>query len=179
MNITFRPATLGDARFIAEGFHMAMLYDDAPEQQLQTFANIICTREDVLYSWRNTLIAMVDGQRAGMITAYDGRYYRPWRQQTMLLVKEYLGVVFPDMEDEAVPGEYYLDSLAVLPAFRGQGIGRSLLQQAISQGRAMGLRVTLAVDPVNTRAQHLYASLGFRLVGDIFIFGHTYWKMEM
>lgn len=176
MTITFRQATTDDAMFIAQGFHMAMLMDDVPEEQTRKFAMNICTRDDVLYSARNTIIAEVDGERAGMITSYDGRFYHDWRVTTMALVKEHLGIEFPGMEDEAVPGEYYLDSLAVWPQHRGKGIGRMLLTKAIEQGQKLGLTVTLAVDPVNENAQRLYRSLGFSEMGNLFIFGHTYWK---
>lgn len=176
-DLTFRQATEDDALFIAWGFHTAMLYDDATEERIQGFANDVCVREDVLYSWRNTTLALVDGQPVGMITAYEGRFYRSMREVTMGIVKEKLGVEFPGMEDEALPGEYYLDSLAVKPEFRGQGIGRALLQRGIEHGLALQLNVTLAVDPVNERAQRLYASLGFKSAGSLFIFGHTYWKM--
>lgn len=177
MILRFRPANVDDALFIARGFHMAMLYEDTPEEQIRLFGRVICVRDDVLYSWRNTIIAEVDGIPAGMITAYDGSRYHAMRQVTMDLVRQHLGVEFPGMEDEAIPGEYYLDSLAVMPFFRGKGIGRALLQHAIAEGCSLGLHVTLAVDPINTRAQHLYATLGFKPAGDLFIFGHTYWKM--
>lgn len=177
--LQFRPATITDALFIARGFHTAMLMDDAPESQIRTFAEHICVREDVLYSWRNTILATVDGQPVGMLTAYDGSLYHQMRIVTMDLVRQHLGIEFPGMEDEAVPGEYYLDSLAVLPEHRGRGIGRRLLQQGIARGQALGLTVTLAVDPVNERAQRLYRSLGFDSDGELFIFGHTYWKMAV
>lgn len=175
--ITFRKATIDDALFIARGFHMAMLYEDVADEQIEKFARHICTREDVLYSWRNTLIAQAYGRDAGMLTAYEGNRYHAMRVFTMQLVKEHLGVVFPGMEDEAVPGEYYLDSLAVLPAYRGRGIGRALLQQGIAKGRELGLNVTLAVDPINDRAKALYHSLGFMPSGMLFIFGHDYEKL--
>lgn len=173
----FRQATADDALFIARGFHMAMLMEDVPEEQTRLFAEKICRREDVLYSWRNTLIAELDGVPVGMVTAYDGRYYHGWRLTTLELVREHLGVEFPGMEDEAVPGEYYVDSLAVLPEHRGQGIGRALLEQAVRKGRELGLTVTLAVEYDNDRAQHLYRSLGFVPDGNLFIFGHDYQKM--
>lgn len=67
----------------------------------------------MLYSARNTTIAELDGKPVGMLTAYDGSRYGTMRQVTMQLVKEHLGTEFPGMEDETVPGEYYLDSLAV------------------------------------------------------------------
>ena len=175
--LSFRGATVSDARFIAKGFHMAMLYDDATEEQISNFARNICTDEDVLYSWRNTLIAEIGGKPAGMLTAYDGRYYHDMRIRTMALVKQHLGVEFPGMEDEAVAGEYYLDSLAVMPEYRGRGIGRQLLKRGIANGKALNLDVTLAVDPINERAKRLYRSLGFKPSGTLFIFGHDYEKM--
>lgn len=175
--MTFRNATIDDALFISRGFHMAMLYDDVSEEQICNFAQNICTRDDVLYSWKNTIIAEVNDVKAGMLTAYDGRYYRTMRLCTMKLVKQHLGIEFPGMEDEAVPGEYYLDSLAVMPEFRGMGVGRELLQKGIANGRSLNLNITLAVDPVNDRAKSLYRSLGFQPVGTLFIFGHDYEKM--
>lgn len=177
-SISFRKATIDDALFIAKGFHMAMLYDDASDEQIANFARTICVREDVLYSWRNTIIAEVDGKCAGMLTAYDGRYYHDMRIRTMTLVKQHLGVEFPGMEDEAVAGEYYLDSLAVMPEYRGRGIGRMLLQKGIAAGKELGLTTTLAVDPINDRAKALYHSLGFKPSGTLFIFGHDYEKLR-
>lgn len=158
---------------------MAMLIDNATPEQIALFAEKICVREDVLYSWRNTIIAEIDGVPAGMLTSYEGSEYHGMRERTMVLVKEHLGLEFPGMEDEARDGEFYLDSLAVLPQYRGYGIGRELLKMGIEEGRQRGLVVTLAVDPVNERAQKLYQSLGFKTVGTMFLFGHTYWKMSV
>ncbi|MBQ0072747.1 MAG: GNAT family N-acetyltransferase [Prevotella sp.] len=179
MRISFRQATIADALFISRGFHMAMLYDDASDHQIYSFARNICVREDVLYSWRNTIIALVNDNPAGMLTAYDGRYYHDMRIRTMNLVKQHLGIEFPGMEDEAVAGEYYLDSLAVMPEYRGRGIGKRLLQKGIESGRSLSLDITLAVDPINDRAKKLYHSLGFKPSGTLFIFGHDYEKMKI
>lgn len=177
--VQIREARKEDALFIARGFHTAMLYDDTTEERLASFAKVVCVREDVLYSWKNTVIAEEDGVPVGMLTSYDGQYYRKLHVRTEEIIKEAFGTEFPGMEDEAGPGEYYLDSLAVLPASRGKGIGKALLRYGIERGKALGLRVTLAVDPVNTRAQALYRSLGFVPAGELFIFGHTYWKWEI
>lgn len=98
------------------------------------------------------------------------------RQATTALIKQHLGLEFPNMEDESEAGEYYLDSLAVLPEYRGRGIGRKLLEHGIGRGTSQNLTVTLAVDSINDKAQRLYRSLGFSHQRDIFIFGHTYWK---
>ncbi|MCM1078477.1 MAG: GNAT family N-acetyltransferase [Bacteroidales bacterium] len=172
----FRKATQADALFIAKGFHAAMLMEDVAEERIRLFAEKICSRDDVLYSACNTTIAEIDGCPAGMLTAYDGSRYGEMRRITMELVKEHLGIEFPGMDDETVPGEYYLDSVAVCPQFRGMGTGRQLLENAVAEGRRRGLTVTLAVDPVNTKAQKLYRDIGFKPMGELFIFGHTYWK---
>ena len=177
--LQFRPATTADYLFIARGFHTAMLMEDTPDEEIARFANIVCKRDDVLYCANNTTIALLDGIPVGMVTAYDGRFYHDMAQRTFAIVKEYMGIEFPGMEEEAVPGEYYIDSLAVWPEYRGQGIGRALLEKAINNGKAKGLTVTLAVDPVNDNARHLYRSLGFCDDGELFIFGHTYDKMKI
>ena len=176
LRMTFRPAAENDAYFIAQGFHMAMHYK-RPEEEVARFAELICMRDDVLYCAKNTLICEYNGEPAGMLTAYDGRLYRSMRERTMNLVKEHFGTEFPDMEDEAVAGEYYIDSLAVWPQHRGIGMGRALLERGIAEGLRLGLKVTLAVDPSNKNAQRLYTSLGFVHEGDLFIFGNNYRKM--
>ena len=81
------------------------------------------------------------------------------------------------MDAEAGPGEYYLDSIAVVPEARGRGIARQLLQRGIAIAREMGLPAVLACEPDNLGAKALYESLGFKHDGDLFIFGHRYLRM--
>ena len=57
--------------------------------------------------------------------------------------------------------------LAVAPPWRRRGIGRRLLGEATARARALGhAGVSLSVMPDNP-ALGLYASLGFRKVGDV------------
>lgn len=80
-------------------------------------------------------------------------------------------------EDETCKGEFYIDSLAVLPEYRRMGIGRQLMKAQMEYGLRKGLRhQTLLVDPENPKAQRLYESLGFRYESDCYAFGQTYWK---
>ena len=176
LRMQFREATDNDAYFIAEGFHMAMHFKRSAEE-IADFAEKICKRDDVLYCAANTIIGEYNGEMAGMLTAYDGRRYHAMKERTMQLIKEYYGTEYPEMEDEAQSGEYYLDSLAVWPQHRGIGMGRALLERGIAEGLRLGLKVTLAVEPGNKKAQSLYSSLGFERDGNLFIFGGTYWKM--
>jgi len=62
--------------------------------------------------------------------------------------------------------EIDIHNLAVDPAYRRQGIGRSLLAAVIEEARDSGLsRVTLEVRKSNDAAQRLYQSLGFAVQG--------------
>lgn len=56
-----------------------------------------------------------------------------------------------------------IESLGVLPAYRGQGIGSRLLDELISQLAAAGVHdLVLGVLPGNTAAIRLYQRYGFR-----------------
>ena len=66
----------------------------------------------------------------------------------------------------AAGGEAEILTLAVAPAARGKGLGRSLLQAAINKAQDMGAQTMfLEVGADNPRALALYAGLGFAKVG--------------
>jgi ribosomal protein S18 acetylase RimI-like enzyme len=55
-----------------------------------------------------------------------------------------------------------IHDLAVLPDYRGQGIGRLLLERVEAKGRDLGCcKLTLEVREDNHRAQQLYQKFGF------------------
>jgi ribosomal protein S18 acetylase RimI-like enzyme len=55
-----------------------------------------------------------------------------------------------------------IHDLAVLPAYRGRGVGRQLLEQVERKGRQLGCcKLTLEVREDNHPAQHLYSRVGF------------------
>jgi N-acetylglutamate synthase-like GNAT family acetyltransferase len=62
-------------------------------------------------------------------------------------------------------GVYELSKMAVAPELRGLGIGRRLLEHAITQAKQMGARsLFLGSNAKLTSAVHLYESVGFRHV---------------
>jgi ribosomal-protein-alanine N-acetyltransferase len=66
----------------------------------------------------------------------------------------------------AAGGEAEILTLAVAPAARGQGLGRGLLQAAITKARELGAKTMfLEVGTDNPAALALYAGLGFAKVG--------------
>lgn len=183
---TFRWATQADAPFIAWGVCCA-LHTHPSEALLNYIAKEVCSREaDILYSYRNALLAEMDGRPVGLCLCYDGQGYHERRLRTFALFEQAPvndnEPEEPDMdlehaEDETQAGEYYIDSLAVLPEYRGRGIARLLMQKQIEHGRTLGLPSTLLVDPSNPPALRLYESLGFQYHSDCYAFGMTYTKM--
>ncbi len=178
--IEIRPATLDDCLFVARGIGMA-LHIEMPEERLPLVASI-CEREDVLYSYKNTLIAWDGDTPLGLCLAYDGENYHEIRIRTFALFaaisdKEGNDMDLENAEDETEAGEYYIDSLAVMPEYRRLGIGRLLMEAQIKRGRQLGFtHFTLLVDPANPNAQKLYSQLGFRYESDCYAFGQIYWK---
>ena len=68
--------------------------------------------------------------------------------------------------DAADAQTVHLFQMWVAPAMRGQGIGKSLLERAISWARSVHARsVHLGVTCAETPALHLYESVGFRAFG--------------
>jgi putative acetyltransferase len=62
-------------------------------------------------------------------------------------------------------GVYELSKMAVSPELRGLGIGRKLLEHAVTQAKLMGAKsLYLASNAKLANAVHLYESIGFRHV---------------
>ena len=136
--------------------------------------NRLTAAERSQYSYRNTIVAIDDdGRVAGCIVSYDGARLRELREAFIAAAKEELHVDRSGMADEASAGEWYLDSLAVLPEYRGHGIAHLLLQAAISRAADHHLPATLLVDKGNPRAERLYRSVGFDYMCDDTWGGHA------
>jgi ribosomal protein S18 acetylase RimI-like enzyme len=63
------------------------------------------------------------------------------------------------------PGEIRIVDIALLPAFRGRGVGTSLLRGLFEEANQSGRPVTIHVE-MNNRARGLYERLGFRPVAE-------------
>ena len=107
--IRIRRATIEDVAYIAEGiYHAFLLEDEALYNQWIRTLKDVCAQEDTHYSYRNTWIAEVDGERAGMMIAVDGEHYREQRDKMYPQLKGLFDVAFgkgwDEMEDEAKAG---------------------------------------------------------------------------
>lgn len=133
----------------------------------------LVAREDSQYSYGNTLVA-VDGEKVvGIAVSYDGGKLHALRRAFIQAAKCFLGKDHSGMDDETQAGELYLDSLAVLPDYRRQGIARRLLKASKEKADAIGLPcVGLLVDKGNPAGEAFYASVGFRYANDSQWGGH-------
>ena len=74
---------------------------------------------------------------------------------------------------ETEAGEFYLDSVGVLPEYRGRGIASSLFEAQCRRAASLGHKVAgLIVDEDKPQAEALYARLGFIYKDDRDFFGH-------
>ena len=181
--LSFRDATPSDAPFLAKcimaGMHFYDFENQIPSERDIYDRLVECERrEDLLYSYARTRIAEVDGSVAGSLLSYPGDIYREMRKKTFRELWPDFFKMDRSSEQEADPGEYYLDSLAVRPEFRGRGIGRALLDDGIRKGFALGYdRITLVADSDMPHLIRLYESIGFRKADIRHVFGVEFQRM--
>ena len=177
MDIIIRQARKEEASQIAELFMMAWPVDEILESnaiaydRLHESISLIAASEDTVYSYENTLVAEMDGKVAGAMCAYDGADYQRLKQPIVDVLGPDCG--FAKMK-ETEAGEFYLDSVGVLPEYRGRGIASMLFEAQCERAASLGHKVAgLIVDVDKPQAEALYARLGFVYLDDKDFFGHT------
>lgn len=182
-HFTIRDAGPEDAAFLAKCVMAGMHYydfgqlDPGHEGLFRSLTE--CERRtDLLYTFANSRIAEIDGKVAGSLLSYPGDNYKELRHKTFSeLWPEYISMD-TDSEQETGPGEYYLDTLAVVPEYRHRGIGRALLEDGIRLGKSKGFDlITLVVDSDMPDLVRLYESVGFRSHDHRRIFGVDFLRM--
>lgn len=117
------------------------------------------------YSFENAWVALEGNEVIASITAYDGGKLRKFRQPFLDYVNQKFGYDVA-LEDETESGEFYIDTIGVLPSFQGKGIGRKLIEFIVSVAEEMEFdQVGLLVDVENPAAKRLYEKIGFQVVG--------------
>ncbi|MDE7127958.1 MAG: GNAT family N-acetyltransferase [Bacteroidales bacterium] len=185
-DIIIRDATAEDIPLVAKCTMAAIgLYDFSPhmsqeQQRSYDFLTEICGADNTLYSYRKARVATISGTPVGCLISYGGESYADARELTFGMAEKVLGIDLSDTETETCDGEYYLDTMAIIPAFRGYGIGKKLLLDGIERGRRGGYgKVTLIVDKEYAHLKEYYASVGFKGDMEMRCFGDTYIKMEI
>ena len=169
------PARRQDAGFIGhavvtaigEEIATGLAGDNHTVADVAAMFGALAARDDTQYSYRNAVVALNDkGETVGVCVGYDGGRLHELREPFFKAVTEHLGLHLDDVEDECEPDEFYIDTLAVLPEYRGQGIAAELLRASIERARECGKPAGLLVDKDNARARRLYERVGFRQVGE-------------
>lgn len=190
MNII--PATPAHAPLIGKAVVMAIGDELARElagehhtpAEVEALFADLAGRDDTQYSYCNTLAAVDDeGRVMGLLVCYDGAGLITMRRIFFKEAAERIGMTVDgnvdDIPGETTPDEFYLDSLAVFPEFRGQGIAGKLISAAVERAALSGKRPGLLVDKTNHRARKLYDSLGFKVVGERPFAGETMYHMVL
>ena len=173
--IEIREATKNQAAEIASLIMMAMtddccLYfcgDGYGLVDFRKMMTMLVELEKSQYSYKNTLVAMDGDKVVGISISYDGARLHELRRAFIEAAKKHIGKDHSAIDDETQAGELYLDSLAVLPAYRRQKIASRLLRATKERADNMGLPcVGLLVDKDNPTGEALYASVGFRYMND-------------
>jgi DNA-binding MarR family transcriptional regulator/GNAT superfamily N-acetyltransferase len=125
-------------------------------------------RQGILYNqqfgWNGDFEALI----AGIYSQYHAAPTTPAKD---LWVAEQRGQIVGSifvMPSEGLPGSAQLRMLYVEPATRGQGVGATLVRQAVSFARANGYeRMRLWTHTIQQAARRLYAAAGFAIVETI------------
>lgn len=129
-------------------------------------------RDDIVFSYKNCVVAEVDGEVVGMLVAFlmeadDGEGdgdHEPGGQQGNEEASADPGepdVLAPYGELE-VPGSFYICGMALLPGYRNRGLGTRFLAIARALAREQGCReLSLIAFAQNTGAVALYERNGF------------------
>ena len=172
-NLEIVSARPEDAGFIAWVVTQGMHMDKVPP-----FLKTVGVRDDTLYSWRNTRLLKCEGRLAGGLVSYDGATHEEMRKNTWVMPDGRL--LSSGNVPETTAGEYYLDSLAIVPEFRGHGLWRALFDDAVEMAKEKGFhRITLICDEDYPKLAQLYTSYGFVPENTFSYFGTLCRKMSL
>jgi len=112
-------------------------------------------RENVVFSYKNCLIAELDGKLAGMAHSYTMVTAPDDAPESDPVLKPY-----SELEDS---GSLYLSGIAVSESYRDKGVGKALMQAVTGRARELALpRISLICFEQNTGAIRFYQRLGYQ-----------------
>ena len=140
-SIAFRPTVQADTPFLCH------LYGTTREDEMQ-------------------LVPWTPEQKAAFLDMQfhaQAAHYTEFYPQCQFLVIELEGRPIGRLYIDRGEDDIRITDIALLPEFRGRGIGRMLIKEILAEGRGTGKRVTIYVEHYNP-ARRLYDRLGFRHV---------------
>jgi GNAT superfamily N-acetyltransferase len=191
MDVTVRPALVGDSAFLAwvqqeaSRSHLPFGFWDLAipgpdEYRLRIIERICRAQAKSFCHWSGFLVAGVGGEPVAALSAYDeapvatgerfaqalaeALHAEGWNDARMGALAQRLGPFLTCAPEQ--PGDTWIvEWVATRPAHRGHGHTRRLLQAILAAGRARGHeRFQIGVLIGNTPAQRAYEGVGFRVV---------------
>ena len=179
--VLIRPALSLDTQMAAHLVHMSMgrladfLFSSGGKIKANTVLAKLVMQPRNRFSYQFADIAEVDGKTAGLLLSYPGWTMKhleiPMGRQ---LVKIFGAVGFFRFLRKSIPlvfcreaenDEYFINNIAVLPDFQGEGIGSQLMKHAEEKAIAERFqKCSLVVEISNTRARNLYERFGYQVV---------------
>ncbi len=151
--LDFRPITPQDKAFLS------MLYASTREEELK---QVPWSDEEK----KNFLQMQFDAQHA-----HYQEHYPDARFELVLMDDIPIGRLY----QETWPSQIRIIDIALLPEFRGKGLGRQLMQAVLDEGARLGKAVSIHVEH-NNPAMRLYTRLGFKKTGDTGVYFLMEWK---
>ena len=136
----------------------------------------------VVYAWTRVdelaITPWTDEQKAAFVSmqfeaqrSYYAEIYPDAAYDVVVVDGEDAGRLYVARFDE----EIRVVDIALLPPFRGRGVGELLLSQVLAEGAASGRTVVIHVEHQN-RARNLYERLGFVQVEDQGVYLRMEWR---
>jgi len=188
MNVEIRSATADDTPFIAwvmltaarshNKYGLWDHYVGGTEEECLSFLRLLATTQKPhLFHYSGFIVAEVNGQKAGALSGYDPKVLGMrafakalpeviqklgWSQDYQKAAME-RNIPFMACFSDDADGAWIVESVAVLPEYRKQGVVSMLLQEIFDQGRKNGFKlaqISAVID--NKPARQAYEKQGFK-----------------
>ena len=150
--ITFRPRTAADRDFLCA------LYASTREEEMRP-------------------IPWTDQQKAAFLAMQfeaQTQHYDEYFGEADFLIVESAGAPIGRLSVYRDDGELQVIDIALVPQWRGRGIGTALMQDLLDEARTTGRTVSIYVEHFNP-ARHLYDRLGFEHVDTNGVYHRMSW----
>lgn len=171
------PQVVNLIKIILDDMELPILLNNPESEVMDLFVKTF--QSDTYAKLADTIVAVQDGEIAGVAFGYDGSNEEPLLAEFGNHFDAKLPKQPVFIEPEAVEKEWYLNSIAVNPKFQRQGIGSKLLNEIPHYASQRGLtKIGLLVDLANPDAERLYRRSGFKDFKTQMVSGHEYKHLQ-
>ncbi|WP_233152880.1 GNAT family N-acetyltransferase [Motiliproteus sp. MSK22-1] len=172
--MNYRQGNKGDCCRIAELDHIAsggaveyLFHDLIPNKSALELLSDGLEQDVYSHTFRSCIVAEFDQNIIGMALSYPAHLHCITDELTNFLPVDRLEK-FHEFYSARVEGSYFLDAMCIDKAYRGLGVGKSLLEHTKSKAISEGYNeLSLIVFSDNSRAIKFYKRQGFRSLRNI------------